>query len=687
MRYSCYHFQHHESAQSQKGISALRNTSSALLKLLLLASLSVLVSCRALEPKYLASQLPAPYQGKAPLSHDNADYHNHITQKPYYQLIGSPVQIVNPTLIQLPTPHYAVISPAQWDPSGMLGYAAWQLNTPQEFSYQAYGKFSDFARYRQSAWPELAGYKIVCTSLYSFEKGLTTNEGSKTLGLINNKGLKRFAIKMVTALDKKRLQNVVYDLNLEPFLETQAEYEFLKHQAQAVSANSPQRVVLAEPRTLDSLLQAPNTTAVVISIEGGHVLLGPDALKNNRLLLADTKAQDAQDIRDRVAVIKSWQHPVFFITFSHLIWNKLAGQAKGTDADGFKRKLLTVLSRAPGFGPAIFTQPNSGIAGLSGALYDRGTTPYDNGTTKYSHPDNNKLGLVALDALLSRENGRRILIDLRHSGIKTRLQFYNLRDSLYQDVPPLVSHCAASGESLRLAIATGLRPYYDRYPEFNNPAAFYRKLVSRPFLMFNQWPYSKYFSDHDTRLKASETIRNYSTGWFHPTSNNLADEEIEYITRNAGLMGLTIEQRGLGASMKQYAATRRATQTSFRSWLTRNQPALTDSQRAALEKQFFDAAPFMRNLWYFTNLSKPDADVWHHLTIGSDYDGIADPMDSFATSGRLPNLESFINDYYQAFEDVYGLQFNLAGRSMSQNLRLVFSTNGIEFVKKYYPRQ
>ncbi|TGE21525.1 hypothetical protein E5K00_14665 [Hymenobacter aquaticus] len=669
-------------------VSCLLKRGEQLFKLLLLGGSLALSSCRAIEPRYEVSQLPAPYQGKAPLNHDNVDYHNHLTLKPYYQLIETPVQIVNPRLVLVPTPHYETYPPAQWDPSGRLGYAAWQLNTSQELRYQAYGKFSDFSRYRQSAWPELTGYKAVCTSLYSIEKGLTTNEGSKTLGIINNTGLKRFALKTVTGLDKKRLQNVVHDLTLEPLIETQAEYDFLKHQAQALSAESPQRVVLAEPRTLDSLLQAPNTTAVVISIEGGHVLLGPDALQNNRLLLADTKPQDAQDIRDRVALIKAWQHPVFFITFSHLIWNKLAGQAKGTDADGFKRQLLTILSRMPGFGPAVFTQPNSGIAGLSGASYESGTLPYDNGNSERIIPDDNQLGLVAIEALLSKNNGRRILIDLRHSGIKTRLQFYHLRDSLYQDVPPLVSHCAASGESLRLAIATGLRPYYDRYPEFNNPEKFYRKKIkNHSFRMFNQWPYSKYFSDNTTTLKATEIFRSNSTGWFHPTSNNLADEEIEYITRNGGLMGLTVEQRGLGGSMKQYKKTRRAAQASFRSWLTRNEPTLTDAERLIREKQFFDAVPFMRNLWYFTNLSKPGADVWYHLTIGSDYDGIADPMDSFATSSRLPNLESFINDYYQAFEHVYGLRFNLAGRSMSQNLRLVFSTNGVDFIKKYYPRR
>ncbi|NVO29707.1 hypothetical protein [Hymenobacter lapidiphilus] len=672
----------------QPGVSARHKSASALTGFLLYAVLFALVSCRTLEPKYQASQLPAPYQGKAPLNNDYADYHNHITQKPYYQLIESPVQIVNPNLILLPTPHYAINSPAQWDPSGKLSYAAWQLNTPQELSYQAYGKFSDFARYRQSVWPELASYKVVCTSLYSFEKGLTTNEGSRTLGVINNKGLKRFAIKMVTGLDKKRLQNVVYDLELEPFLEIQAEYEFLKHQAPSASPGSSQRVVLAEPRTIDSLLIAPNTTAVVISIEGGHVLLGPDALKYNRLLEDSTTSQDVQDIRDRVAVIKSWQYPVFFVTFSHLIWNKLAGQSKGTDADGFKRNALTVLSKAQSFREAIFTQPNSGIAGISKSIFGEGTRKeYDNGEVDSTRADNHKLGLVALDALLSQKNGRRILVDLRHSGIKTRLQFYHLRDSLYQDVPPLVSHCAASGESLRLAIATGLRPYSDMYPEFNNPATFYPKLTGESFRMFNQWPFSKYFSDHDTILKVQDLPQKGGSGWFHPTSNNLADEEIEYITRSGGLMGLTVEQRGLGGSMKQYRTTRANSRVRLRNWLTSNQPGLTNIQRAVLEKQFFDAAPFMRNLWYFTNLSKPDVDVWQHLTIGSDYDGIADPMDSFATSGRLPNLESFINDYYQAFEDVYGLKFNLAGRPMSQNLRLVFSANGIEFVKKYYPRQ
>ena len=653
------------------------------------AGFFALSACRAFEARYRAGQLPPAYQGSQPLSHDNADYHNHLTQKPYYQLVHSPEQIVSGDLATVPTPHYPVNPPAVWDPADTLKYAAWRLNTPQEKRYQAYGKFSDFARYRQSAWGDLAGYKVVCTSLYSIEKGLTANEASRTLGVLPTRAVKRFALGLVTGLDKRRLREVVYDLQVEPFKETQAEYEFLKHQAPAAFAGSPQRVVLAEPRTLDSLLAAPNTTAVVLSVEGGHVLLGPDVLQGNRLLLDATTAQDAQDIRDRVAVLKSWQHPVFFLTLSHLIWNKLAGQAKGTDADGFKRKALTFLSASPSFRAAIFTQPNSGIAGISPASYDSGTAqPYDNGRTGELRADPNQLGVVAITALLSRENGRRILVDLRHAGIKTRLEYYHLLDSLFVDVPPLVSHCAASGESLRLALATGLRWPSDNYAEFNHPAKFYRDLAgpAHSWPMFGQQPYAKYFADHRLSLGAAEVNRPDATGWFHPTSNNLADEEIQYITRKGGLMGLTVEQRGLGGSMQQYRATKAQTRKDFETWLAVNKTGLTKRQRQVLAKQFFDAAPFMRNLWYFTHLSTPGANVWEHLTIGSDYDGIADPMDSFATSGHLASLEGFINDYYLAFEAVYHLKYNLAGRSMPQNLRLVFSTNGVEFIRRHYPR-
>ena len=652
-----------------------------------LALVVCLSACRAFEPRFTAAELPH-YKADT-VQHDYVDFHNHLTLKPYYQLIASPQAIVNLPLVLNPIPHYTSVPPAVWDPDGKLSHAAWQFNTPQERAYQAYGSFADLKRYRQSAWPELNGYKVVCTSLYSFEKGLTTNEKSSTF-LISNQALKRLGIQTITGLNKQRRQ-VVYDLTLEPFAEIQAEYEFLKHQVPSVAPGSAQRVVLAEPRTLDSLLQAPNTTIVVISIEGGHVLLGPDVLRKseNRLLLDVTTQQDVHDIRNRIAVLKSWQHPVFFLTLTHLIWNKLAGQAKGTDGDGWKRGVLSVLSSQESFRSATFTQPNSGIAGISPASYDEGNTSvcYDNGFTSRLHPDKYRLGLVAIQELLNTQDGqRRILVDLRHASIKTRLEFYHLRDSLYQDVPPIVSHCAASGESLRLAIATGLRWPSDRFPEFNNPDVFYKKLAGYKWRMFNLPPYNEYFADHDLKLRADELYRMNVTGWFHPTSNNLADEEIEYITRKDGIMGLTVEQRALGGSMKQYAKTKQASRQRLRDWLTRNKSALSSKQREELEKHFFAAAPFIRNLWYFTSFTKEGVDVWQHLTIGSDYDGIADPLDSFATSGRIAELESFINDYHLAFEYVYGLHFNLAKRTMAQNLRLVFSNNGLTFIRKYYPR-
>ena len=661
------------------------------MKRFITVALIICASCRAFEPTYKVGDITN--YPSTPKNKDYADFHNHMTMKPYYHLIKNPHDLVSTTFVNFDPASparplgYTPLPTSVWDPTGKLSYAAWTLNTKQEREYRAYGKFADLKRYRQSNWQQFEKYKLVCTSIYAFEKGLTTNQ-KKWWSPISGKFLKRSAFSAITGLSKER-RKVVYNLGIEPFAELQAEYEFLKHQINSNRDNPPHKVVLAKPSTYDSLINLPNHTVVLISIEGGHVLLGPDVLKNNRLLLTETKESDVQDIKNRVRAIKSWEHPVFFLTLDHLIWNKLAGQAKGTDADGAKRFFLSVFSRFESFRKNLFTQSNSGTSGLHPASRDDGPNrraPYDNGTTHSTEEDIHGLGLLAINELLSKENGKRILIDLRHSGIRTRIEYYNLIDSLYQDVPPLVSHCAASGKSLRLAMRTGLRPVYDRYSEFNNPEKFYNKIFRKGHTQLptaNQYPFKKYLTDNSINLKTSDLPDRIKVmGWFHPSSNNLSDEEIVYISNKKGLMCLSTEQRGAGGSMFKYKMNKEYYSKRLNDWLSQNRPTLSRDKADYINKYFFATAPYMRNIWYFSTFADR-TDIWHAMGFSSDADGLPDPIDYVATTNKVDGFENFINDHYKAFEYVYDVKFNLDGRSMEENLRLLFSQNEKEFGKHF----
>ena len=85
--------------------------------------------------------------------------------------------------------------------------------------------------------------------------------------------------------------------------------------------------------------------------------------------------------------------------------------------------------------------------------------------------------------------------------------------------------------------------------------------------------------------------------------------------------------------------------------------------------------------------------VWRHVAIGTDFDGIINPLDYFHTSDRLPELEQFIFDNFELYERFYGFQLqqalaNTLGTpyTKQQALRMLFSTNGTAFIVQNFPR-
>jgi hypothetical protein len=665
----------------------------------------------------LSSCIKAPYDVAAryPVDasrRDYVDFHNHITMKPYYTQVT--------TAAQVRAQSFAADS-----------MTAWTLNTPGEKNLRGNGMMSDFSKYRQSDWSTLSKYRFVCTSLYEFERGFAFDRDKR------QQRLKRFAISVGSHMPKARKQNILYDRTVTPFLELNAEYAFLKQQS-AYGPDQPayKRISLAQ-QAADITTPQPNQTQVVLSIEGGHVLFDEQVLTRtaqypySRLLIGNTEQKDREAIDRNIDFIKNrWEHPVMFITLSHMIWNKLLGQGKATDSDIFYVKgLLRWLARRESFREAVFTKNTSGIAGVS-PLTNQLTgaapnTAYDNGCVSATYTDPNQLGLFAIQKLLDTSNGHRILIDLRHSTVKARLEYYTLlgkiNDSLKaaekKTIPILMSHSAASGKSLRLALLTGTRPYDDMYEETDNPDKFYKAHFMLPngsprlineycsvnpgilFPMAANPVFNHYFKKQNGAVNATTHITPDdlpgadSKGWFIPVSNNLADEEVDIICRSNGIIGITLEQRVLGGSMiayrkKEYGGVH--CNQEIMKELRRRIAAGTIRPRVDNDQymaRFIAVAPFVRNLVHLVMAASPDVKVWEHLAIGSDFDGIIDPIDYFHTSDRLPELEQFLYDNLEIYCQLYGWDIDalLCGNDKQQALRQLFSTNGIRFIQEYHP--
>ena len=251
-------------------------------------------------------------------------------------------------------------------------------------------------KFSQSNFASLAkgGVHIICISLYPIEKWFFVNK-------IKNEFIKDIAANFATGVGKKRIDAVQASNNY--FKDLVMEYDFYK-QLDGKIIQLPEgkyRYKLVKSYDEIEIIKAKDqgeitTICVIISIEGMHVL--------NQSI--DKKPSELKFMAN-LQKIKNWDTPPFFVAIAHHFWNHLCGHA-----ESFTKLVKKKVNQIEGL--------NSGF------------TP---------------LGIKVVHELLSTENGKRILIDLKHMSVASRTSFYKLIDnnSAYKNIPLVVSHGAANG--------------------------------------------------------------------------------------------------------------------------------------------------------------------------------------------------------------------------------------------------
>lgn len=167
---------------------------------------------------------------------------------------------------------------------------------------------------------------------------------------------------------------------------------------------------------LEAALDTPHQVATVLTIEGAHVFsMGPDL-----------KPVSRQAMARRIDELKSWEHPILFLTLAHHFDNGLCGHAHSImDAANW-----------------IMDQRHRLNEGFD---EDRGLFVVRE--------------LLDLDAQLRDRGGRRIIIDVRHMSARSRKTYYDEIVRPYNDrwgtqpeedrpkIPVVMSHGAYSGIS------------------------------------------------------------------------------------------------------------------------------------------------------------------------------------------------------------------------------------------------
>ncbi|WP_020526834.1 hypothetical protein [Flexithrix dorotheae] len=278
----------------------------------------------------------------------------------------------------------------------------------------------------------LSGTRLVFGALYPLEKGFFDEQ---LIGEGQRKSKRHSLLDIIQSktqgLSKARiafLQSPEYDY----FEELKLEYKFYKSRDNKEEAalvliydkNKPTlskgKYILAKNNEdITASIQKEKEVAIVLTIEGIHAL-GVGNLKN--------KGTDVsiEQVKERVRALKgeasteeNWEHPVFFITFSHHFDNTLCGHAHSF----------------PDVTELIFNQRK----GCNGPMTPEGLEVIRE--------------MLGLNENLEGTGSKRILVDVKHMSALGRQSFYNDVIKKYNNfapnrahkIPVIASHVGFSG--------------------------------------------------------------------------------------------------------------------------------------------------------------------------------------------------------------------------------------------------
>lgn len=263
-----------------------------------------------------------------------------------------------------------------------------------------------------------------------------------------------------------------------------------------------------------------------------------------------------------------------------------------------------------------------------------------------------ELGEEVRDLLLDRERGRRILIDTKHMSAQSRKEFYayvrNKREQENDSIPIIHSHAAISG-----------------------------------WLTLDQ-----------AMLKNESETRDQDH-YFSRWQINLTNEDILEMYDSDGLIGVVLhEGRMPGGDFKKKAR-------KLKKRLKKADPG--SAQHAAYDRKLKDM--YLKLLWSnIFHVAKVirdhrQEDGWKMIALGSDYDGLVDPFNSFPEVTSFQNLRQDMIDYLERSEEIFFSEGGIArtippkevealrfGRTPEELIQAILFDNTEHFLSKYFTR-
>ncbi|MDH3648836.1 MAG: hypothetical protein OEQ53_04090 [Saprospiraceae bacterium] len=362
-----------------------------------------------------------------------------------------------------------------------------------------------------------------------------------------------------TRFEKKTIrlyiENVEANLPIDYCGELEAEYQYLLT-SQYSWDNS---FIIAEnhDHLKKALTDSPNSIVGLMTIEGMHAIAKYDSfaeLEHEQPFPNQPGSQKYQhylrQFESNINAFKGWgdgKHAPLFVTFAHHFWNLFCGHARS----------------------------------FSGVIRKFALNQECGRDKDFTH-----LGWEVMRLLLSRENGRRTLVDIKHMSALARKSFYTFRRSNFVAIgdhfPLICSHAAVSGiENLDDAI-------------------------HRP--------------DHE---------RKNSRSYFNTWSINLTNEDILEIYGSDGLIGIILHEDRMPGGIPQH--------------LIKGYKAVGDTQNLKTEY----VRLIMSNILHAVRVCD-SVEAWNMLCLGSDLDGAINTMERYATVESYPTLANDIVEYFNS---------------------------------------
>lgn len=262
------------------------------------------------------------------------------------------------------------------------------------------------------------------------------------------------------------------------------------------------------------------------------------------------------------------------------------------------------------------------------------------------------LGRVVLEQMLDRTEGRRILIDTKHMSLATRQEFYEIirrkREEENDSIPIIHSHAAVNG----------------------------------------------WFSLEQAAMK--EDVYDLDKGqFFSRWQINLTNEDILETYDSDGLVGVVLHE-GRMPGVDFHEQVKKLNKKIKR--------ARSEDRRRALQRELQDM--YLKLIWStIFHMIKVVQDNrrengWKIIALGSDYDGLVDPINTFPGVDSFQDLRTEMIDYLSADKEIYFLQNGEAktipsaevrtlqfGQTAEQLLDRVLFGNTQRFLRKYFTEE